>query len=1056
MKTYLHLRLGWSLTAILISLTFGFSAFSQETEPNNSADEANAFQLNSTITATIENYTDQDWFKVVTPQEGILKFISTGIDINYYYLWMMDVDGITLLMTTSVYPLGETDSVFQINLQAGTYYIKVSQYNIGSYTLTNQFTPALLPGDPEPNDTFETGTPLAVNTEVTGRLNYVYDHTYDNQDWYRIIVPKNGGLKITSWSEDNWYYYVWLYDVNGLSLLVYGSALDYDTCTITGTNLVEGATYFLRIWNYSTYCGSYTLATEFLPAPTASFTSTQNLMRVLFDNTSQNATSYNWVFGDGSTSSQVNPSHAYMTPGVYNITLTASNQYGNHQAKGYAEFRGIQRIEGTHGGNSGKATITTFAGGIKSQSVPYLRMGSNEIQGEQILFPGFGQIQASFNLDGVALGVYDMVVKNPGESEMILEKVYTVEQAREPEVWVEVNGRSKGLINRWCTWSVDIGNRGNTDAFYRILWLAVPDSVRFTNLAFDLSLFNDPESEEYLEDCPPYWELDTLGTEPFNGRLYGIMLNKIPADSKFNIEFQIKTSVDFEIVAFSTTPWFTEDDYSRTMSYHECVAWAVAVIIRDKLVEQLTDLIPGSDCIYNSIKSLSEVTLAYYSDKLTVPSGCWAITQLTWKCLKDLGHVLPWWEAYEVAWTITDLVMDIIEAYNADSDCQDYKKKEVKKKVVKAVTSYDPNEIEGPQGFTDSHCIRDREAPYTIFFENKSTATSNAIEVFITDVVSSATCDLETFRFEKVWIAGNPYEVLMDGDGFACDVDLRPRLNTVVRVNGTFDRSSGEAYWHFMSLDPSTMNLTEDPEAGFLPPNVDRPEGEGAVAYVVELKPDLGHGDQIAAQASIVFDFNEPILTNTFTNVVDLQPPSGSVYDIQPAGGNGLVEIFWQATDNGAGVDYFNIYRSVGSGEFTLWRNNMEASSDTMTAVTGTSYKFFSQAVDNLGNEEPYKGYAEKVLGIQDGDATGLSLEILPNPASSRTLLRYQVTRPLKLSIEIFNYSGQKVYQSGRLQPHQGELNYEVDVSNWSSGVYAVILRTDSGIATGKLMVTGE
>ncbi|MNK18571.1 Leupeptin-inactivating enzyme 1 precursor [compost metagenome] len=48
-----------------------------------------------------------------------------------------------------------------------------------------------------------------------------------------------------------------------------------------------------------------------------------------FTNTSTNATEYTWEFGDGTTSSQVNPTHTYdETPGVYHIILYASNPAG--------------------------------------------------------------------------------------------------------------------------------------------------------------------------------------------------------------------------------------------------------------------------------------------------------------------------------------------------------------------------------------------------------------------------------------------------------------------------------------------------------------------------------------------------------------------------------------------------------------------------------------------------------------------------------------------------------------------------------------------------------
>src|SRR4029077_16894669 len=46
---------------------------------------------------------------------------------------------------------------------------------------------------------------------------------------------------------------------------------------------------------------------------------------VQFTDLSTTADAWLWNFGDGSTSSAQNPSHTYLTTGVFNITLTASN-----------------------------------------------------------------------------------------------------------------------------------------------------------------------------------------------------------------------------------------------------------------------------------------------------------------------------------------------------------------------------------------------------------------------------------------------------------------------------------------------------------------------------------------------------------------------------------------------------------------------------------------------------------------------------------------------------------------------------------------------------------
>ncbi len=58
--------------------------------------------------------------------------------------------------------------------------------------------------------------------------------------------------------------------------------------------------------------------------PNAAFNSTINGSSVQFNNTSFNATTYNWDFGDVSNSSQTNPSHTYSSTGQYVVSLTAS------------------------------------------------------------------------------------------------------------------------------------------------------------------------------------------------------------------------------------------------------------------------------------------------------------------------------------------------------------------------------------------------------------------------------------------------------------------------------------------------------------------------------------------------------------------------------------------------------------------------------------------------------------------------------------------------------------------------------------------------------------
>lgn len=74
--------------------------------------------------------------------------------------------------------------------------------------------------------------------------------------------------------------------------------------------------------------------------PTAAFTASETEGVVPFVVTFNDTTTgkapldYSWTFGDGSSSTEQHPVHVYDAPGVYTVSLTVSNQYGNSSTTG--------------------------------------------------------------------------------------------------------------------------------------------------------------------------------------------------------------------------------------------------------------------------------------------------------------------------------------------------------------------------------------------------------------------------------------------------------------------------------------------------------------------------------------------------------------------------------------------------------------------------------------------------------------------------------------------------------------------------------------------------
>ena len=97
---------------------------------------------------------------------------------------------------------------------------------------------------------------------------------------------------------------------------------------------------------------------DFYGTPTSG---TAPLTVQFFDQSINSPTSWSWNFGDGNTSSQQNPSHTYINPGNYTVSLTSSNSYGsdNETKSNYIHVDGPSPVADFYGApTSGTAPLT--------------------------------------------------------------------------------------------------------------------------------------------------------------------------------------------------------------------------------------------------------------------------------------------------------------------------------------------------------------------------------------------------------------------------------------------------------------------------------------------------------------------------------------------------------------------------------------------------------------------------------------------------------------------------------------------------------------------------
>ena len=195
---------------------------------------------------------------------------------------------------------------------------------------------------------------------------------------------------------------------------------------------------------------------------------------------------------------------------------------------------------------------------------------------------------------------------------------------------------------------------------------------------------------------------------------------------------------------------------------------------------------------------------------------------------------------------------------------------------------------------------------------------------------------------------------------------------------GGINLDTGKITWRLTAIDPDTGDLIPDLLDGFLPPNINPPEGEGFVTFSVYPRDSPLQGTRIANQATIVFDVNEPISTAEIVNIIDDTGPASSVDALPAQTSSAEFTVSWSGTDNenGSGIAYYTVYVQDDGSAFVPWLSMTPDTSATFTGVDGHTYGFYSIATDNVGNVEEAPSEPDTVTTVQTNES--LSVELFP------------------------------------------------------------------------------
>ena len=261
--------------------------------------------------------------------------------------------------------------------------------------------------------------------------------------------------------------------------------------------------------------------------------------------------------------------------------------------------------------------------------------------------------------------------------------------------------------------------------------------------------------------------------------------------------------------------------------------------------------------------------------------------------------------------------------------------------------SFDPNGKEEAHGNSlPADKLQNNEyLNYIIRFQN--TGTDTAFAVHVRDTLSSK---LDWTSIEMIG-ASHPYELsVQDGN---------------------------KLEWHFRNI------LLPDS-------NTDEPASHGYLAFRIKPKQGLQVGDSITNTASVYFDFNLPVNTNTARTLISsLTALPARLLSLQAARQKDIVKIRWTVTDE-TGVKYYRIERSANGKDYALEGTILALNDHGVISYVfddkgaGSQKWYYRLKIVDIDGRASYSNVV--VLSAQPG---GEGMTVFPNPVTDKAYLTF-------------------------------------------------------------------
>ncbi|MCM5529433.1 PKD domain-containing protein [Parasegetibacter sp. NRK P23] len=814
---------------------------------------------------------------------------------------------------------------------------------------------------------------------------------------------------------------------------------------------------------------------------------------ISFIDSSRDATKYYWDFGDGSIDSVSNPVHKYAEGGNYTVKLVVENFCNRDTVEQIVNALTLQSIYPNRGGNTGSVTVSILGGGFANPGSITITNGSAQYQGKDVsIRKGGNELVTTFELINAPQGSYDLTVEQQGSS-YTLANAITIEPLATPDFNITIAGRNSARVGIKQKYSIDVTNKGNVDAHGVPIWIAVPHG---STIDFDFTVYTLKSSPIHKDSISTYFTTDSLFSSRYDSMdIYPLLIPLIPAESSIKYDFDLtqKSVKETQLKAFVFSPIYGSPPNPQ---YIDCNS----TIVNKSLYETFTDQIkckqkvdqffrtnqekltkhPCAGISYDALERAygkigdCDIHKWYYGQAFSLPHiVLQSIAEqgpgIILACGSDGRNIVDLMKSKNAKEAIYKLLKRIFmnkmkaaaESKLACSGIFGFKALESLR--VQVVASFDPNEKTGPSGNTAQHYTQG-SAPfnYTIYFENVDTATAPAQEVIIVDTLDKSKFDLSTFQVTAYGFADSTYKAPPGLNAYAGQTVFRrsakPDLH--VRFDAKLDTAAGVVTWRFLSIDPLTRELTDDPLDGFLAPNKNKAEGEGFVSFSIALKPGFNTGTAIRNKALIYFDNNKPIVTNEYLNTIDVTAPQSRVNTLPAQTPDTSFTVKWSGSDAHAGVRGYDVYVAINNGPFTLWHYDIAATEAVFTGQKDSTYRFYSIAKDYAGNTEAGKTGAEATVKIvpnaitpvDDINNPGLVFQVRPNPVAANAFVFLKLPQAEDVTITLLDVHGRMVELVTKGMRSAGEHHLPLQHDALQRGIYLLKLQSKTYQKTIRMM----